>query len=157
MTLFDFNASSQLLSHGPLAHRMRPMNLNDFIGHSDIIGDNSIIKNALENNQLFSMIFWGPPGCGKTTLAKLIGNTDNYIFSEIFIRDKNLKLSPIKQNGLIQTLSLLPLSYPGHNILTEDIGALEGVDDCRCGRKGKYFSIKGRVPGTELRGCSDVN
>ena len=78
------------------------------------------------------------------------------IFSEIFIRDKNLKLSPIKQNGLIQTLSLLPLSYPGHNILTEDIGALEGVDDCRCGRKGKYFSIKGRVPGTELRGCSDV-
>ena len=83
MTLFDFNASSQLLSHGPLAHRMRPMNLNDFIGHSDIIGDNSIIKNALENNQLFSMIFWGPPGCGKTTLAKLIGNTDNYIFSEM--------------------------------------------------------------------------
>ena len=79
MTLFDFNASSQLLSHGPLAHRMRPMNLNDFIGHSDIIGDNSIIKNALENNQLFSMIFWGPPGCGKTTLAKLIGNTDNAV------------------------------------------------------------------------------
>lgn len=79
------------------------------------------------------------------------------IFSEIFIRDNNLKLSPIKQNGLIQTLSLLPLSYPGHNILTEDIGALEGADDCRCGRKGKYFSIKGRVSGTELRGCSDVN
>ena len=77
MTLFDFNASSQLLSHGPLAHRMRPMNLNDFIGHSDIIGDNSIIKNALENNQLFSMIFWGPPGCGKTT--KILEILANYI------------------------------------------------------------------------------
>ena len=83
MTLFDFNAASELLTHGPLAHRMRPMNLNDFIGHSNIIGGNSIIKNAFETNQLFSMIFWGPPGCGKTTLAKLIGNADNYIFSEM--------------------------------------------------------------------------
>jgi len=79
------------------------------------------------------------------------------IFSEIFIRDNNLNLSLPKKNGLIQVLSLLPLSYPGHNILTEDVGALEGVDDCKCGRKGKYFSIKGRVPGTEIRGCSDVH
>ena len=44
----------------------------------------------------------------------------------------------------------------GHNILTEDIGKIEGVDDCKCGRKGKYFSIEGRVPGTEIRGCSDA-
>ena len=78
------------------------------------------------------------------------------IFSDIFIRDSNLRLSPIKQKGLIQVLSLLPLSYPGHNILTEDIGKIEGVDDCKCGRKGKYFSIEGRVPGTEIRGCSDA-
>lgn len=78
------------------------------------------------------------------------------IFSDIFIRDSNLRLSPIKKKGLIQVLSLLPLSYPGHNILTEDIGKIEGVDDCKCGRKGKYFSIEGRVPGTEIRGCSDA-
>ena len=53
-------------------------------------------------------------------------------------------------------MSLLPLSYPGHNLLTEDIGKIEGIDDCKCGNKGKYFSIKGRVPDSELRGCSDV-
>ncbi len=78
------------------------------------------------------------------------------IFSEIFIRDNNLKLSPIKKKGLIQVLSILPLSYPGHNILTEDVGKIEGIDNCKCGRKGKYFSIEGRVPGTEIRGCSDA-
>lgn len=79
------------------------------------------------------------------------------IFSDLIVRDANLSVSPLKKEGLLQILSLLPLSYPGHNILTEDIGTLEGIDDCRCGRKGKYFSVKGRVPGTELRGCSDVN
>jgi hypothetical protein len=50
----------------------------------------------------------------------------------------------------------LPLSYPGHNILTEDIGLIIGADDCKCGRKGKYFLVLGRVSGTENRGCSDV-
>ena len=79
------------------------------------------------------------------------------IFSDIIIRDSNLKPSKINQKGLIQTLSLLPLSYPGHNILTEDIGTIHGVDNCKCGRKGKYFSVFGRVPDADLRGCSDVN
>ena len=78
------------------------------------------------------------------------------IYSEIFIRDENLKLLKLGKEGLVQVLSLLPISSPGHNILTEDIGKIIGVDDCKCGRKGKYFSIKGRVKGTELRGCSDV-
>ena len=71
--------------------------------------------------------------------------------------NSQLKLSKIGETGLIQTLSLLPISYPGHNILTEDIGIIHGVDDCKCGKKGKYFSVLGRVPNAELRGCSDVN
>ena len=79
------------------------------------------------------------------------------IFSDVFIRNSQLKLSKIKETGLIQTLSLLPLSYPGHNILTEDIGIIHGIDDCKCGKKGKYFTVLGRVPNAELRGCSDVN
>ena len=78
------------------------------------------------------------------------------IFSDIFVRNRNLKLSKLNEEGLIQVLSLLPISYPGHNILTEDIGILHGIDDCKCGRKGKYFSVLNRVPNTELRGCSDV-
>ena len=79
------------------------------------------------------------------------------IFSDILIRNSKLKLSKIKETGLIQVLSLLPLSYPGHNILTEDIGTIHGVDNCKCGKKGKYFTVLGRVPNAELRGCSDVN
>ncbi len=79
------------------------------------------------------------------------------IFSEVLIRNKDMNICSYKQEGLIQVFSLLPISYPGHNILTEDVGILEGEDDCKCGRKGKYFSIIGRIPDTELRGCSDVN
>lgn len=78
------------------------------------------------------------------------------IFSEIIIRDKYLKSLPMRREGLVQVLSLLPLSYPGHNILTEDIGSIQGIDNCKCGRKGKIFYIKGRVKGTDLRGCSDT-
>ena len=78
------------------------------------------------------------------------------IFSDIFTRNSELKLCKIKEVGLIQTLSLLPISYPGHNILTEDLGIIQGIDDCKCGKMGKYFTILGRVPNSELRGCSDV-
>ena len=79
------------------------------------------------------------------------------IFSDILIRNSKLKPCKINEAGLIQTLSLLPISYPGHNILTEDTGRIHGIDDCKCGRKGKYFTVLGRVPDSELRGCSDVN
>ena len=77
-------------------------------------------------------------------------------FSDILIRDNNLE--PVKKNhqGIVQLLSILPTSYPGHNILTEDIGVIKGEDDCSCGKKGKYFQILGRVKSAELRGCSDV-
>jgi len=51
---------------------------------------------------------------------------------------------------------LLPISYPGHSILTEDIGTIIGVDNCLCGRMGKYFKINGRLKNAELRGCSDT-
>lgn len=60
------------------------------------------------------------------------------------------------ENGLLQVLSLLPMSYPGHSILTEDLGQLMGEDDCPCGKKGKYFLVEGRIPKAEIRGCSDT-
>ncbi len=78
------------------------------------------------------------------------------IFSDILIRDKNFKILKNGKRGLIQLLSLLPTSYPGHNILTEDLGEIVGEDDCKCGLKGKYFKIYGRIKEAELRGCSDV-
>ena len=56
----------------------------------------------------------------------------------ILIRDKNLNILN-HGKGLIQLFSLLPKSYPGHSLLTEDEGVLLGEDDCKCGRHGKYF------------------
>lgn len=53
-------------------------------------------------------------------------------------------------------VSCLPHSYPGNSLLTEDIGMIEGVDDCPCGRKGKYIKILGRMKNAEIRGCSDT-
>jgi len=76
--------------------------------------------------------------------------------SDIVIRDKKLDNLPFRKTGMVQLLSLLPRSYPGHSILTEDIGTIFGEDDCKCGRAGKYFKIWGRLPRSEVRGCSDV-
>lgn len=79
------------------------------------------------------------------------------LFSDILIRDKNsLELNPIKKLGLIQTISLIPTSYPGHSILTEDEGVILGLDGCRCGKRGKFFKVIGRLKKAEIRGCSDT-
>jgi phenylacetate-coenzyme A ligase PaaK-like adenylate-forming protein len=78
-------------------------------------------------------------------------------FAEILVRDyRRWNVLPPGEQGVIQTLSLLPRSYPGHSLLTEDLGIVHGQDDCPCGRKGTYFSILGRIPQAELRGCSDT-
>ena len=77
--------------------------------------------------------------------------------SDIFIRDKDLKLIKNKKKGFVQLLSLLPTSYPGNSIITEDIGEIIGEDNCKCKRQGKYFKIYGRAPKAELRGCSDAS
>ena len=78
-------------------------------------------------------------------------------FADVMIRDPlTLEVVPFKKEGVIQVLSVLPLSYPGHSLLTEDLGTIHGEDDCLCGRKGKYFTVSGRMPMAELRGCSDT-
>jgi putative ATPase len=59
----------------PLADRMRPQTLKDFIGQNHIIGDGKTLSQAIQNQNLHSMVFWGPPGTGKTTLARIIANS----------------------------------------------------------------------------------
>jgi hypothetical protein len=85
------------------------------------------------------------------------GHLHASIFSDIIVRDP-VTFSPLGpgETGLVQLLSLLPLSYPGHSILSEDLGEILGLDDCPCGRKGTYFRIHGRVKNAEIRGCSDT-
>jgi hypothetical protein len=78
-------------------------------------------------------------------------------FADIIVRDpNNLEVLDNGREGVVQVLSILPLSYPGHSLLTEDLGTIHGEDDCECGRKGKFFTISGRMPMAELRGCSDT-
>lgn len=62
----------------------------------------------------------------------------------------------IGEKGIVQVVSSLARSYPGHSILTEDEGVVVGEDDCPCGRKGKYIRVLGRMKQAELRGCSDT-
>ena len=85
------------------------------------------------------------------------GHLHASIFSDIITR-RHLDLSPcnIGETGIIQVVSMLPESYPGHSLLTEDEGVILGEDDCPCGRKGKYFRVNGRLKNAELRGCSDT-
>ncbi|MBP5205451.1 MAG: AAA family ATPase, partial [Bacteroidales bacterium] len=56
----------------PLAERLRPTSLDDYIGQKHIIGDHAVLRRAIESGRIPSMIFWGPPGVGKTTLAYII-------------------------------------------------------------------------------------
>ena len=56
----------------PLAERMRPRSFDDLVGQDEVVGPGRPLRNAIERDQLSSVIFWGPPGCGKTTLAGLV-------------------------------------------------------------------------------------
>ncbi|MCP5005854.1 MAG: acyl-protein synthetase [Planctomycetes bacterium] len=79
------------------------------------------------------------------------------IFNNIVVRDcKTFKVCPNGEEGVFEVQSALPWSYPGHVLLTEDLGVQIGEDNCSCGRKGKYFVVNGRIPVAELRGCSDT-
>lgn len=79
------------------------------------------------------------------------------IFSDVLIRRSvDFSLADFGEKGIIEVVSVLPESYPGHILLTEDEGVILGEDDCPCGRKGKYFKINGRIKNAEIRGCSDT-
>lgn len=85
------------------------------------------------------------------------GHLHASIFSDIVVRNpENFEPCAVGEHGVVQVLSPLPGSYPGHSLLTEDMGVLLGEDDCPCGRLGKYFAITGRIPKAEVRGCSDT-
>ncbi len=79
-------------------------------------------------------------------------------FADVVVRDpQTWEEAPVGVQGLIEVRSPLPMSYPGHALLTEDLGTIVSVDDPRSGVGGKALRIHGRVPRTELRGCSDTH
>ncbi len=67
----------------PLAYRMRPRNLDEFVGQEHIVGKDKLLYRTIQADRLSSIILWGPPGCGKTSLAKVISETTKYKFTKI--------------------------------------------------------------------------
>ena len=85
------------------------------------------------------------------------GHLHTSSFSDVIIRRPfDFSIANVGEKGLIEVVSTLPESYPGHILLTEDEGMILGEDDCPCGLPGKYFKVEGRIKNAEIRGCSDT-
>ncbi|MFH1512702.1 MAG: acyl-protein synthetase, partial [Bacillota bacterium] len=85
------------------------------------------------------------------------GHLHTPVWSDVLIRRPlDFSMANIGEPGLIEVVSALPGSYPGHALLTEDEGRVLGEDDCPCGRLGKYIEVLGRIKRAEARGCSDT-
>ena len=83
MDLFEYSLQKRGTQHAPLAARMRPTTLEEFVGQEQIVGKDKLLYRAIKGDRLGSLIFYGPPGTGKTTLAKIIANTTKSEFVQI--------------------------------------------------------------------------
>ena len=136
------------------------------IGGWKKLGDKKISKD--EFNKKISEFF----NCKKENIMDIYGMTEQLgtiypdcnqgnkhvsVFSEIFIRNTNtLEIEEMGKSGFIQLVSPIPKSYPGISLLSDDIGKIIGVDDCPCGRKGKYFRFVKRTEKADIKGCGDT-
>jgi acyl-protein synthetase LuxE len=86
------------------------------------------------------------------------GNKHGPVFGDVIVRDP-LTLEPVEagERGIVQVCSILPTSFPGHLLLTEDMAQVLAYDGCPCGRRGISFRFAGRVPKAELRGCGNLD
>lgn len=91
MNLFELNMQNNLKNLAPLADRMRPRNLDEFVGQSHIIGEGKYLNRVIKIDRFSSMLFYGPPGVGKTTLANIIAKSTNKNFIKLSAVTSNLK------------------------------------------------------------------
>ena len=89
--LFDAQADAAREANAPLADRMRPRTLDEFVGQDHILGEGKLLRRAIEADRVTSVLFYGPPGTGKTTLARIIANTTEAHFTSM-----NAVLSGVK-------------------------------------------------------------
>ncbi|WP_243371935.1 replication-associated recombination protein A [Geotalea sp. SG265] len=82
MDLFDKRAADDAVNEAPLAERMRPRTIAEYVGQEQLLGEGKLLRRLIESDQLTSLIFWGPPGSGKTTLARIIAGatSSHFIF-----------------------------------------------------------------------------
>ena len=83
MDLFEYSRRDQISKEAPLAARMRPRRLEEFVGQEEIVGTGRLLRRSIEGDQLSSLILWGPPGTGKTTLAMIVANTTQSHFETL--------------------------------------------------------------------------
>lgn len=83
MDLFTMNMEEKLKKNAPLADRMRPETIGEFVGQDHLLGEGMFLNRSIKADRLTSMVFYGPPGTGKTTLAMIIANTTNMIFEKL--------------------------------------------------------------------------
>ena len=83
MDIFSLYEEEELKKHGPLAVRLRPRDLESFVGQDHLVGEGKPLRRLLENDTLSSMIFYGPPGTGKTTLAEIIASHTKAFFIRV--------------------------------------------------------------------------
>jgi hypothetical protein len=126
----------------------------------DIAVDNTTFRTSLKERFNLQNIY-NFYGMVEQVGSVFLENSDGYLqcpnFADVIIRNpKDFSIQEPGKEGLIQVISALPKSYPGHSLLSEDIGILMGEDDASNGWKGKYFKIIGRAKKSELRGCSDT-
>ena len=81
--LFDFQEDKIKETEAPLASRMRPRTLDDFVGQQHLVGEGHVLRKMIDSGNVPSMVFWGPPGCGKTTLAFIISTMVSYEFRPV--------------------------------------------------------------------------
>ena len=147
--LFKFNFSNGILLHGGGWKKMENLNISNLTFKKKLFKKLKLksIYNYYGLVEQTGSIFIECPHCNAFVAS---------IFSDVFIRDKNFEIVRDGKKGLVQLCSILPTSYPGHNILTDDIGQIINKKSKKCKFKGKHFLIHGRVKNSEIRGCSDI-
>jgi len=124
MDMFEQKFEEQKEKEAPLATRMRPATFHEFVGQEHLVGKEHVLRKAIEAGQIPSVILWGPPGSGKTTLAYIIANTTDSHFSPVsavsagvadlrrIIEDPSLRTALSPLSGLPPKIPLLRLSLP---------------------------------------------
>jgi len=144
-----FNCTDAVLIHGGGWKKM----LDNSVSTNEFKQSISTLLGNVSVHDYYGMV----EQTGTIHIACEHGYLHTPVWADVVVRrPADLTAANHNELGLIQVNSTIANSYPGHCLLTEDLGMIIGEDDCQCGRKGKYFIVQGRVPRAENRGCSDT-